>query len=79
MRRHAARQPRKRCFLFWASRARRGIKEGAGMPPTRAPPTRAPTYFLGLNRKGDYACFVFTDERMYLRALDAYARLGWLD
>jgi hypothetical protein len=52
----------------------------ACVPPACVPPTCVPpTYFLGLNSKGDYACFVFTDERMYLRSLDAYASLGWLD
>jgi len=55
------------------------------MPPTCVPPACVPpacvppTYFPGLNGNGDYACFVFTDEHMYLRSLDAYARLGWLD
>jgi hypothetical protein len=42
-------------------------------------PQQASTYFLMLNAKSDYGCFTFSDEKMYLSALDKYVELGWVD
>jgi hypothetical protein len=37
------------------------------------------TYFIMTNEKGDYGCMTFTDYDMYVRCLEYYNNLGWID